>query len=489
LILVNDLNKTIQGKLISEIKSLLTLKKSIEGLFLFGSVARRDFTFFSDIDLAVIGDYKKVIKVLRDLVIELKVNIHHYFAIKPNLFIIYIDEPIRKIEFHIYPSIDDNDLVKIIKGSKIHNIDDCILIDNKGDIKEIIMKIAGKESIDFQDVIVEIANRFVNYLESSIYYHGRGDTYRSYFLYNLAVHQLSKIHNLEKGQSNYLYNPSFVFLTIDEIDRERYNDLNGTFNPMEMRNKFWRLFTLFSDTIKRIKENMRIEVDLDNLTRIIMMSLDRDRYYNFRDVATIPNQIKPVLREKVLYRSSTLSKYAENEEFMQFIKEKEIQTIIDIRGMEETLAKPYNRSLREIVRVMHFPLELEVKELERDVFKGLNEVEIFFLAVLLDHGKVIREIVKLLAKEKTGATVLHCYAGKDRTGIVIAIILELLGIPRYDILFDYLSSCGRVNKDTLRIIFDEIDRREGIENFMSEMGISEEIVYQLRKRLLLRGKE
>jgi protein tyrosine/serine phosphatase len=42
--------------------------------------------------------------------------------------------------------------------------------------------------------------------------------------------------------------------------------------------------------------------------------------------------------------------------------------------------------------------------------------------------------------EADGATLVHCMAGKDRTGIVVALTHHVLGVARDDILKDYLAT-------------------------------------------------
>lgn len=43
-----------------------------------------------------------------------------------------------------------------------------------------------------------------------------------------------------------------------------------------------------------------------------------------------------------------------------------------------------------------------------------------------------------------GATVINCAAGKDRTGIVSAVLLSALGVSRSDVLDDYAASTERI---------------------------------------------
>ncbi|BCO38274.1 tyrosine-protein phosphatase [Mycobacterium heckeshornense] len=52
--------------------------------------------------------------------------------------------------------------------------------------------------------------------------------------------------------------------------------------------------------------------------------------------------------------------------------------------------------------------------------------------------RAVRQVVSLLA---AGRSVLaHCFAGKDRTGFIIAVVLEAIGLDREAILADYLRS-------------------------------------------------
>lgn len=44
----------------------------------------------------------------------------------------------------------------------------------------------------------------------------------------------------------------------------------------------------------------------------------------------------------------------------------------------------------------------------------------------------------------TGATVVHCAAGKDRTGTVVAMALDVAGVPREEIVADYVLTAERL---------------------------------------------
>jgi len=63
--------------------------------------------------------------------------------------------------------------------------------------------------------------------------------------------------------------------------------------------------------------------------------------------------------------------------------------------------------------------------------------------------RAVRRVITLLAAERTVLT--HCFAGKDRTGFVIATVLESVGIDRDTIVADYLRSNQAVPELRTRI--------------------------------------
>lgn len=57
--------------------------------------------------------------------------------------------------------------------------------------------------------------------------------------------------------------------------------------------------------------------------------------------------------------------------------------------------------------------------------------------VLDEAGHLLVDLVHHVA-EAPGPALVHCAAGKDRTGISIALLLRLLGVEREDVVADYL---------------------------------------------------
>ncbi|KIW04500.1 uncharacterized protein PV09_04257 [Verruconis gallopava] len=60
-----------------------------------------------------------------------------------------------------------------------------------------------------------------------------------------------------------------------------------------------------------------------------------------------------------------------------------------------------------------------------------------YTEILLHGGPSYSKILRQLGREGGGPVLLHCTAGKDRTGVIVAIILSLLGVDRADICQEY----------------------------------------------------
>ena len=60
-----------------------------------------------------------------------------------------------------------------------------------------------------------------------------------------------------------------------------------------------------------------------------------------------------------------------------------------------------------------------------------------YLGYLTQRGDAVVEALRALAAQTQGASVVHCAAGKDRTGVVVALTLAVAGVPHEEIAIDY----------------------------------------------------
>jgi protein-tyrosine phosphatase len=68
-----------------------------------------------------------------------------------------------------------------------------------------------------------------------------------------------------------------------------------------------------------------------------------------------------------------------------------------------------------------------------------------YIHALRHHKSAFREVFRALADEREGAVLFHCTSGKDRTGLVAAILLSLAGVPREEIVHNYAISAQYLN--------------------------------------------
>lgn len=71
-----------------------------------------------------------------------------------------------------------------------------------------------------------------------------------------------------------------------------------------------------------------------------------------------------------------------------------------------------------------------------------------YLGYLTQRGDAVVEALRALAAQTEGASVVHCAAGKDRTGVVVALTLAVAGVPHEEIAIDYGLS-GEVIDDII----------------------------------------
>ncbi|MGZ0147467.1 tyrosine-protein phosphatase [Kribbella sp. WER1] len=98
-----------------------------------------------------------------------------------------------------------------------------------------------------------------------------------------------------------------------------------------------------------------------------------------------------------------------------------------------------------------------------------------------DH---IRQVFAAIADAPADRpVVVHCKAGKDRTGLTVAVLLELAGVPRDRIVADYAISEASW-PDTILGSLEHLDSLGGVRAYLSWLGLSAVQVHRLAARLV-----
>ena len=67
-----------------------------------------------------------------------------------------------------------------------------------------------------------------------------------------------------------------------------------------------------------------------------------------------------------------------------------------------------------------------------------------YLGYLVDRSENVVQAVRLLGGPDAGPALVHCAAGKDRTGVLLALVLDAVGVEREAVIADYALSARHV---------------------------------------------
>lgn len=195
------------------------------------------------------------------------------------------------------------------------------------------------------------------------------------------------------------------------------------------------------------------------------------RLHNFRDVGGYPAAGGRTLRWGRLYRSDALSVLADPAaaEDLRRFRELGIRTVIDLRYPWEISARgrvPAGDGLGyHNLSVEHRPVRQA--ELPHDTEPVRFFAELHAEAAH-DGTEELRRILELAADQANTPLVFHCAAGKDRTGLVAAVLLALLGVGEEDIVADYALS----GLATERLLADRRARKPGERGLWPGYGLA-----------------
>ncbi|MGQ4382751.1 GNAT family N-acetyltransferase [Streptomyces sp. SAS_270] len=165
-----------------------------------------------------------------------------------------------------------------------------------------------------------------------------------------------------------------------------------------------------------------------------------DRLHNFRDLGGYTTDDGRTVRWGRLFRSDGLGKLAEDTADWDAFLSLGVRTVIDLRYPWEIEARgrvPEHPSFTyRNLSIEHRPYDQAALTPDVDPSPYLAAR---FAEVAEDGTKEIREALKLIAEagESEAPLVFHCASGKDRTGLLAALVLSLLGVPEQTIIEDF----------------------------------------------------
>jgi protein-tyrosine phosphatase len=164
---------------------------------------------------------------------------------------------------------------------------------------------------------------------------------------------------------------------------------------------------------------------------------------NFRDLGGYQNRDGATIAWRRIFRSGDFRNITAND-FALINKDIGLTTVIDLRTAEETEQQGKWNCTEFGIRYHHIPFPGgggNKKEEQRLLKEGINLGE-FYLHITngVNFSKQLITALEIIASSNNHPLVFHCAIGKDRTGILSAILLSILGVDDEVIIEDYTLS-------------------------------------------------
>jgi len=230
--------------------------------------------------------------------------------------------------------------------------------------------------------------------------------------------------------------------------------------------------------------------------------------YNFRDVGGYTGLDGRTVRWRRLFRSDALHRLGDADEAA--FARLGVRTVIDLRRPLEVekfgrVPERYGLDYHHLV-LNHIDWETIEQPLHEDQDRWLADRYLNFAE---DGRDALLTSLQVIAEPSRAPVIVHCMAGKDRTGTVCALALALLGVSDEDIAADYALTTVAMRRLTdylleanpeavhgnehmfdsppgaMLLFLDDLRALHGsIEDYVREIGLTDDEIASMRAHLL-----
>jgi protein-tyrosine phosphatase len=167
--------------------------------------------------------------------------------------------------------------------------------------------------------------------------------------------------------------------------------------------------------------------------------------YNTRDLGGLPTIDGGETCWQSVIRSDTLNRLSVDGRKAMLAYG--VRSIIDLRAVHEVQRWPSSFAVSDggVLTYLNLPIEYYYPHVGALLSGAQSRAEAY--CIILDHyPDAVVAIMEAIASARPGGVVIHCYSGKDRTGIVTGLLLSLVGVPPSMIAEDYAESQQRLRR-------------------------------------------
>ena len=229
--------------------------------------------------------------------------------------------------------------------------------------------------------------------------------------------------------------------------------------------------------------------------------------YNIRDIGGYCTDDGRSTRWRTLFRADSLHRLTP--EGQALLIAHGLQTVIDLRRRDELEAAPNVFAASSTVRYHHISLSADVPHVPTGAPDSLVTI---YRRILEERQAQVHAVFSALAAPEGLPAIVHCTAGKDRTGVIVALMLRLAGVPTSTIIDDYVLTATYLGEPFMaetrlralkrgytweqyyplvtclpaymQVTLDYLDETYGgAETYLRHIGLSEAQIVQLRQSL------
>lgn len=470
-------------KIIGNLASFFKRNENIKSMILIGSFGRENPTPNSDIDIQLLVTKNlETTFLIEELAKFFKEKLKYSFYIKhKNKVTLFLGNELLKIEVFAYQNIIELDTLYL--GSEIENIANSIVFDKTETLNNYLMGITENKKLQNKENTKEIVSQhidnFINRFEGLSNAHSKSDGYKFGTILNNALNSLVRLIYLCEGGMQSEFMPK-NFLTDYSYQLNLEVENIGTMDLTKANKHKRKLLDLFIKYLSKANNLFKLKLNPKEIEQFLESVYQRDFFWNFRDASKFNFKLKKGL----LYRTSALCLQEKEyeKEVKELIKNKEITTIIDLRSERELEEINYTKVYENIdFKWAPFDPWKQSIEFQNTYNQGTN-AEIAYQFFIKECKTSIKLIFTEILKSQK-AIVIHCHAGKDRTGIIFTLLHLLSETDKQSIIYDYMASEMDTHLNLLNIVFAEVKKYKGIVNYLKSCDLTDIEINNLKEKI------
>lgn len=458
---------------VRELRGWTEVEPGVRAALLYGSYPAGRADHFSDIDLVLVrSEQTSSESIAESLQAKFPVGTRLH---KEGRDVFLLRNPPIKLEISTISPAELDRVQGLFEGSRIRDGSASILTLKEPELRQEAVRwsrVPGEPPTGTEAEREGLS--FLYYFEEFHPAFHRGDHYRAFFLYSLAFYKLGSFLAAVNGVGDFLYAPERLVDLLDKTDssiRERFEHCaplwGRDLSPLLLKKEL--MFDLFEDALRQ--HGTKVEGLLDTAHAVRQFVTERyPPLWRWRDIGdrgkTAPRRI---------FRAARLDRYP-TDLVASFLRNEGIRTIVDLRTDTELQRHHYPEGALTGVRYVRIPVWPSLS-----FPPGSSEEE--RLHYMYGHFTEdpgfptwINSLLAEVSRSENLPMAIHCHAGADRTGILVATLLKLAGASDDEVIDDYLITSGHVRRKYIEAFLRHLRDQGGVFPLLQSRGIPSQLI-------------